>query len=110
MHHAVGQAVRIFTRSLYDLMNQKPLHVRNWHLALDDGALSELRLWQTSSDRLHGAPLWLDPHVPTVLFTDAGAQGWGGFQVEHGKGLDLAGTVHFGGILCCRGQLGCSRA
>ena len=30
MHLAVGQSVRIFTRCLYDLMDQKPLHVWNW--------------------------------------------------------------------------------
>ena len=89
MHLAVGQSVRIFTRSLYDLMNQKPLNVWNWHLALDEGALTELQFWQTNFDRLHGVPLWLDPHVQTVLFTDAGAQGWGGFLVEHGKGQTL---------------------
>ena len=29
MHYAVGHSVRIYTRSLYDLMNQKPLHVWN---------------------------------------------------------------------------------
>ena len=89
MHLAVGQSVRIFTRSLYDLMNQKPLNVWNWHLALDEGALTELQFWQTNFDRLHGVPLWLDPHVQTVLFTDAGAQGWGGFIVEHGRGQTL---------------------
>ena len=89
MHLAVGHSVRIFTRSLYDLMNQKPLNVWNWHLALDEGALTELQFWQTNFDRLHGVPLWLDPHVQTVLFTDAGAQGWGGFLVEHGKGQTL---------------------
>ena len=89
MHLAVGQSVRIFTRSLYDLMNQKPLNVWNWHLALDEGALTELQFWRTNFDRLHGVPLWLDPHVQTVLFTDAGAQGWGGFLVEHGKGQTL---------------------
>ena len=89
MHLAVGQSVRIFTRSLYELMNQKPLNVWNWHLALDEGALTELQFWQTNFDRLHGVPLWLDPHVQTVLFTDAGAQGWGGFLVEHGKGQTL---------------------
>ena len=89
MHLAVGQSVRIFTRSLYDLMNQKPLNVWNWHLALDEGALTELQFWRTNFDRLHGVPLWLDPHVRTVLFTDAGAQGWGGFLVEHGKGQTL---------------------
>jgi len=89
MHHAVGHSVRIFTRSLYDLMNQKPLHAWNWHLALNEDALSELQFWQTDFDRLHGEPLWLDPHVQTVMFTDAGAQGWGGFIVEHGKGQTL---------------------
>lgn len=89
MHFAVGHSVRIFTRSLYDLMGQRPANVWNWHLALDEGALSELRFWQTNFDRLHGTPLWLDPHVQTVLFTDAGAQGWGGFLVEHGKGQTL---------------------
>ena len=89
MHLAVGQSVRIFTRSLYDLMNQKPLNVWNWHLALDEGALTELQFWRSNFDRLHGVPLWLDPHVQTVLFTDAGAQGWGGFLVEHGKGQTL---------------------
>ena len=111
MNHAVGQAIRIFTRSLYDLMNQKPLHVWNWHLALDEDALSELRFWQTNFDRLHGAPLWLDPHVQTVLFTDAGAQGWGGFQVEHGKGqtLQVPSTLEeyyaAGGSLVAQGYL-----
>ena len=85
MHLAVGQSVRIFTRSLYGLMNQKPLNVWNWHLALDEGALTELQFWRTNFDRLHGVPLWLDPHVQTVLFTDAGAQGWGGFLVEHNQ-------------------------
>ena len=70
-------------------MGQKPLNVWNWHLALDEGALSELQFWQANFDRLHGAPLWLDPHVQTVLFTNAGAQGWGGFLVEHGKGQTL---------------------
>ena len=89
MHPAVGQSVRIFTRLLYDLMNQKPLNVWYWHLALDEGALTELQFWRTNFDRLHGIPLWLDPHVQTVLFTDAGAQGWGGFLVEHGKGQTL---------------------
>ena len=89
MRLAVGQSVRIFTRCLYDLMGQKPLHVWNWHLALDEDALSELQFRQTKSNRLHGAPLWLDQHVQTVLFTDAGAQGWGGFLVEHGKGQNL---------------------
>ncbi|CAL5224726.1 g7458 [Coccomyxa viridis] len=89
MNYAVGHSIRIFTRSLYDLMNQKPLHVWNWHVALDEGALYELRFWQNNFDRLHGAPLWLDPHVQTVLFTDAGAHGWGGFLVEHGRGQTL---------------------
>ena len=89
MHLAVGQSVRIFTRSLYDLINQKPVNVWNWHLALDDGALTELQFWRTNFDRLHGVPLWLAPHVQTVMFTDAGAQGWGGFVVEHGKGQTL---------------------
>ncbi len=89
MNYAVGHSTRIFTRSLYDLMNQKPLHVWNWHVALDEGALYELRFWQSNFDRLHGAPLWLDPHVQTVLFTDAGAHGWGGFLVEHGRGQTL---------------------
>ena len=89
MHLAVGQSVRIFTRSLYDLMNQKPLNVWNWHLALNEDALTELRFWLTNFDRLHGVPLWRNPHVQTVLFTDAGAQGWGGNLVEHGKGLTL---------------------
>ena len=89
MHLAVGQSVRISTRCLYDLMGQKPLNVWNWHLALNENTLSELQFWQANSDRLHGAPLWLDPHVQTVLFTDAGAQGWGGFLVEHDKGQTL---------------------
>ena len=89
MHLAVGQSVRIFTRSLYDLINQKPDNVWNWHLALNDGALTELQFWRTNFDRLHGVPLWLAPHVQTVMFTDAGAQGWGGFLVEHGKGQTL---------------------
>ena len=89
MHLAVGQSISIFTRCLYDLMGQKPLHVWNWHLAVNEGAQSELQFWQANFDRLHGAPLWLDPHVQTVLFTDAGAQGWGGFLVEHGKGQTL---------------------
>ena len=111
MHHAVGPSVRIFTRSLYDLMNQKPLHVWNWHLALNEGALSELRFWQTDFDRLHGAPLWLDPHVQTDMFTDAGAQGWGGFLVEHSKGqiLPIPSTLDeyyaAGGSLVAQGYL-----
>ena len=28
-----------------------------------------------------------------MLFTDAGAQGWGGFLVEHGKGQTLPSTL-----------------
>ena len=111
MHLAVGQSVRIFTRCLYDLMGQKPLHVWNWHLALNEGGLSELQFWQANFDRLHGAPLWLDPHVQTVLFTDAGAQGWGGFLVEHGKGqtLQVPSTLKeyyaAGGSLVAQGYL-----
>ena len=109
MHQAVGQSLRIFT--LYDLMGQKPLHVWNDHIALNEGALSELQFWQANFDRLHGAPLWLDPHVQTVLFTDAGAQGWGGFLVEHGKGqtLQVPSTLdeYFaaGGSLVAQGYL-----
>ena len=60
-----------------------------WHLVLDEGALTELQFWRTNFDRLHGIPLWLDPHIQTVLFTDAGAQGWGGFLIEHGEGQTL---------------------
>ena len=111
MHLAVGQSVRIFTRCLYDLIGEKPLHVWNWHLALNEGALSELQFWQANFDRLHGAPLWLDPHVETVLFTDAGAQGWGGFLVEHGKGqtLQVPSTLEeyfaAGGSLVAQGYL-----
>ena len=111
MHLAVGQSVRIFTRCLYDLMGQKPLHVWSWHLALNEGALSELQFWQANFDRLHGAPLWLDPHVETVLFTDAGAQGWRGFLVEHGKGqtLEVPSTLEkyfaAGGSLLAQGFL-----
>ena len=81
--------VRIFNRCLYDLMGQKPLNVWSWHLALNEGALSELQLWRARFDRLHGAPLWVDLYVRTVLFTDAGADGWGASRVEHGEGQTL---------------------
>ena len=93
MNYAVGHSMRIFTRSVYDHINQKPLHIWHWHVALDEGALFKLRFWPTNFDRLHGAPLWLDPHVLMVLFTDAGAHGWGGFLVEHGRGKSLLSTL-----------------
>ena len=56
MHLVVGQSVRIFTKSLYDLMGQKPPNVWNWHLALVEGALSELQSGKPISTGCMGHP------------------------------------------------------
>ena len=108
-HLAVGHLVRIFTRYLYDLMGQTPLSVWIWHLALN------LVLWAavlaSLSPQAAWAPLWLDPHIEKVLFTDAGAQGWRGFLVEHGQGQTLqvpstlAEYYAAGGSLVAQGYL-----
>ena len=45
MNYAVGHSIRIFTRSLYDLtlsIRSNSTHVWNWHVALDEGAFTEL--------------------------------------------------------------------
>ena len=83
---ALGPAARIYSRALYDLINTKPTHVWNWHVRIEDAAFANLQFWQRNFERLHGAPLWFDPHVDTLLFTDAGALGWGGFQLQHSRG------------------------
>ncbi|BDA42539.1 probable Gag-Pol polyprotein at N-terminal half [Coccomyxa sp. Obi] len=92
---ALGPAARIYSRALYDLINSKPAHVWNWHVRIDGAAFAELQFWQKNFDRLHGAPLWFDSHVDTVLFTDAGAQGWGGFELQHTRGQQLAFPASF---------------
>ena len=92
---ALGPAARIYSRALYDLINTKPAHVWNWHVRIEDAAIANLQFRQRNFERLHGAPLWFDPHVDTVLFTDAGALGWGGFQLQHSRGEQLAFPANF---------------
>lgn len=87
MSLAVGPAVHIFTRAIYDLISTKPLHVWNWHVNLDDAAKQELLFWQANFDKLHGVPFWQNLQTETLLFTDAGAQGWGGYTVSSSSGF-----------------------
>jgi len=93
MSHAVGPAVHIFTRAIYDLINTKPRGVWNWHVNLDDAAKKELLFWLDNFDQLHGVPFWQNLQTESLLFTDAGAHGWGGYTISSSHGYEAQVAV-----------------
>ena len=78
---AVGSVARFMTRSLYALLN----HRQSWNdiLTLDEEATAELQFWESNLQGYNSQPIWHQPGVVRVVYSDASDTGFGGYTVEH---------------------------
>ena len=82
MSLAIGPIVRLWTRALYGIINQRIF----WsdRLALSTEAWDELNFWQHNIVQLNGRAIWFSPSVTRVACSDASGTGCGGYVVELG--------------------------
>ena len=104
MKAAVGPAVRVFTRATYELIDSRPRCTWKWHVKLSGEALVELLFWQENFAALHGRPLWYLPRIETIVFSDAGARGWGGFLVKYAGNEELHVPTSVGEFVMAGGR------
>ena len=73
MSLAVGPVARLRTRALYSVINQR----FSWNdsLYLTPDVREELRFWQTQIPFLKGQPIWFEPGVTRVIYSDASSAG-----------------------------------
>ena len=82
MSLAIGPIVRLRTRALYGIINQRIF----WsdRLALSNEARDELNFWQHNIVQLNGRAIWFSPSVTRVAYSDTSGTGCGGYVVELG--------------------------
>jgi hypothetical protein len=80
---AIGDIVRLRTRSLYALLQVKT----TWsdHIYVTQEAKNELVFWLESVDSYNGRALWRAPSAVRVVYSDASDTGFGSYIVEHGS-------------------------
>lgn len=85
---AFGNASNLFTRGLYDAIDQRA----SWRsrVPLTTSAISDLLFWRDRRTECDGQPLWPSSRVDTIFYSDAGADGWGGWQHRPDGGIDAA--------------------
>ena len=83
---ALGHVSRLFTRSIYALINSVPsLKVR---VRLSEAVLQELMFWWNNFSSLVGQPIWhLSPRIDVITYSDASSSGWAGYVVQLGSYL-----------------------
>ena len=82
MSIALGSIVRLRTRYMYSMINQR----RFWNekLELTTEAKNELEFWLGNLRALNGRPFRWSPSATRVVYSDASDSGYGGYTVELG--------------------------
>lgn len=85
---AYGNAARLFTRGIYDNIAQ----AASWRAAvpLSAAARANLLFWRDRRAECDGQPLWPSTRIDTLFYSDAGDDGWGGWQRRPDGGTDDA--------------------
>lgn len=85
---AVGNAASLFTRGMYDTLAQ----LKSWRssVSLSPAAIADLHFWCHRFSECDGQPLWPSSRVDTIFYSDAGEDGWGGWQRRPDGGIDAA--------------------
>lgn len=80
MHLAVGELVRLLTRSLYSDIEKQP----TWYVPfqLTEQSLEELKFWHKNINNLNGLSIKSNPVTSKIIFTDASAHSYGGFVCQ----------------------------
>ena len=79
---ALGPISRLMTRSMYALLQTRSAWCSLLELSV--GARTELEFWTKSLDDFNAQPIWRNPGVLRVVYSDASSTGYGGYTVEHG--------------------------
>ena len=82
MSLAIGPVIRLRTRALYAVLNQRRFWA-DW-LNLTGDALEELHFWKMNIDYFNGQSIWFSAGATRVVFSDASSTGYGGYTVELG--------------------------
>ena len=79
---ALGPISRFMTRSMYALLQTRSAWCSLLELSV--GARTELEFWAESLHDFNAQPIWHNPGVLRVVYSDASSTGYGGYTVEHG--------------------------
>lgn len=89
---ALGHAARIFTRDIHACLPADGKSGWRRHVTVSPDAQAELAFWQNEFAAVDGQPLWPSTRVDTVLYSDAGARGWGGHTSAGGTAQEACGS------------------
>ena len=80
MHLAIGKVVRLFTRKMYQQIDDR----QTWSAidCLTTGAKEELEFWADNNDRMNGCYFKPQNTTTQMIFTDASDTGYGGYMVH----------------------------
>ena len=78
----LGPIVRLRTRCMYALLNNRVSWYSDLHITKD--AKEELTFWQNCIVTFNGQKLWKSPSAVRVVYSDASSTGFAGYTVEHG--------------------------
>ena len=79
MHLALGSIVRLFTRHIYENIEERDTWYHRTHLTNE--AHDELKFWLRNIDHLNGCTFKPRPTTSRIIFTDASDHGYGGFAM-----------------------------
>ena len=81
MGMAIGSVTRMWTRSLYALVNKAP----SWDspITLSDKASTEIEFWSLCFEKFNGNRIWpTSPIVNVMFYSDSSDFAWGGYVVQ----------------------------
>ena len=87
LHLAIGNLVRIMTRSMFHVINKR----RHWFdkVSLTDEAMEEVNFWIENIDDVNGLKFKPDFKWGRLVYSDASGVGYGGFTVAGHAGKPL---------------------